>query len=143
MSFLGYQCIKAKWPEHETDIRNIRQRVFIDEFGISPELEWDNQDQGAQYVLIYDDNKAIATGRLLMTGQIGRMAVLPDYRGSGIGALLLQALMELGRADGFDQLWCTAQTSAQGFYQKYGFSAEGEVFTAAGIAHIEMCITLE
>lgn len=78
-----YQCITCRWSEHETDIRSIRKRVFIDELGIAHELEWDDQDTDAEFVLIYDGDKAIATGRLLATGQIGRMAVLSDYRGEG------------------------------------------------------------
>lgn len=138
-----YQCLACRWSEHETDIRNIRQRVFIEELGIAPELEWDDQDRDAQYILIHSKNTAIATGRLLDTGQIGRMAVLPEYRGRGVGSTLLQGLIELGNADGFKQLWCTAQTSAQGFYQKYGFSPEGEVYVAASIPHIKMTLTLK
>lgn len=140
---LHYQCLTSRWSEHETDIRSIRQRVFIDELGIASELEWDNQEDNAQYILIYGDRKPIASGRLLDTGQIGRMAVLPGYRGQGVGTMLLQALVDLGGADGFNQLWCTAQTSAQGFYQKYGFSPEGEVFVAASISHIKMILTLK
>jgi predicted GNAT family N-acyltransferase len=138
-----YQCLICRWSEHETDIRSIRQRVFIDELGIAPELEWDEQDQDAQYVLIFDKSKAIASGRLLATGQIGRMAVLPEYRGQGVGTMLLQALVDLGSAGEFNQLWCTAQTPAQGFYQKYGFSPEGEVFVAADIPHIKMTLILK
>ncbi|HQW86517.1 MAG TPA: GNAT family N-acetyltransferase, partial [Flavobacteriales bacterium] len=61
------------------------------------------------------------------------MAVHPDRRGLGVGALLVvEALNAVRTADG-DLLWCNARTSASGFYTRLGFAVVGEAFELPGI----------
>ena len=84
------------------------------------------------------DGNPIGTGRLLPDGHIGRMAVLREWRGRGVGTALLRALMEEGRKQGFERLILAAQVQAMPFYEKEGFVAEGDVFDDAGIPHRNM-----
>jgi predicted GNAT family N-acyltransferase len=56
------------------------------------------------------------------------MATADTVRGQGVGALLLEAGLELGRASGAEVAWCNARTSALGFYRRHGFTAVGEEF---------------
>lgn len=56
------------------------------------------------------------------------MAVLPDAQRKGVGKVLVEKAILDARAKGVQQMWCTARTSAQGFYEGLGFVVKGEVF---------------
>ena len=109
------------------------------EQGVPPELEMDEQDAHCDHALAYAANgAAVGTGRLLPDGHIGRMAVLREYRGKGVGALLLQALVEQARRRGHAFARLNAQIQAAGFYRRFGFDIAGPEFMEAGIPHVPM-----
>ena len=81
------------------------------------------------------DGRPVGTGRLLPDGHIGRMAVQAAWRGRGVGAALLQALIAEAGRRGMAQLALSAQTHALGFYGRFGFLPEGEVYDEAGLPH--------
>lgn len=135
----GYLIAPADWPGDEAAIRAIREAVFVRELGISADLEWDGLDPGCIHLLAYDmAGKPIATARMQADGHIGRMAVLADWRGRGVGGALLLMLIEIAAAHGLDEVFLNAQTSASGFYHQHGFIAAGDEFESAGIPHIRM-----
>ena len=80
----------------------------------------------------------VQLGRLLPDGQIGRMAVLKDARGSGVGARMLTVLAGAARARGDREAVLSAQTHALDFYRKQGFVEEGAQYLDAGIPHQTM-----
>src|SRR5690554_8175029 len=89
---------KYSWQLAPGHIRDIRQQVFVDEQKVPPELEWDDTDEIADHFLaVLPDNTPVATGRMFTTlddtAHIGRMAVLPDYRGKGLGEVMLRHIM--------------------------------------------------
>ncbi|TSA11143.1 MAG: GNAT family N-acetyltransferase [Betaproteobacteria bacterium] len=127
------------WDDARPDARRIREQVFVREQGVPLELEWDDHDVHCDHALAYsDDGVAIGTGRLLPDGHIGRMAVLSEWRGKGVGALLLLALVEQARMRGHTAAHLNAQIHAAGFYRRYGFEVEGPEFMEAGIPHVAM-----
>jgi predicted GNAT family N-acyltransferase len=125
-------------------VRTIRSRVFIEEQGIPAQLEWDGQDDAAtHFIAETGDGQAIGTARLLASGQIGRMAVLPAQRRYGVGRLLVREILDTARQRGFRELFLHAQLSAAEFYRHCGFQATGEVFDTAGIPHQTMRMTVQ
>ena len=131
------------WTALGPDAASVRTRVFVDEQGIPADLEWDDADRTALHVVAYNGlGQSVATGRLLPaapgTGKVGRMAVVRVLRGARLGHALLQALTDAARLRGDTQLLLHAQRSAEGFYQRAGFEAQGEPFAEVGIAHISM-----
>lgn len=76
------------------------------------------------------------------TGSIGRMAVLPDWRGRGVGGAMLAALLERTRARGIGEVRLYAQADATAFYLRHGFEISGEDFMEAGILHRPMRLLL-
>jgi predicted GNAT family N-acyltransferase len=113
--------------------------VFILEQGVPRELEWDTRDAEAIHLLAEDAaGNPLATARLLPSGQIGRMAVLTQWRKRGIGSRLLQLLLQITREEQFPTPWLNSQTSALGFYLRAGFAVEGGEFIEAGIPHRRM-----
>jgi predicted GNAT family N-acyltransferase len=120
----------------------IRRRVFIEEQRVPEEVELDADDAHAFHALAILDGVAIGCGRMLEHGgsevKIGRMAVLPEFRKTGVGAHILLFLIERARTRGFRKAILHAQLTAEGFYLKEGFSPVGDVFDEAGIAHRKM-----
>jgi predicted GNAT family N-acyltransferase len=113
--------------------------VFVREQGVPPELEMDDQDAHCDHALAYaEDGPAVATGRLLPDGHVGRMAVLKEWRSRGVGALVLRALVDLARQRRHESVRLNAQANAAGFYRRYGFEVSGPEFMEAGIPHLPM-----
>jgi YbgC/YbaW family acyl-CoA thioester hydrolase len=134
---------QGSWDAMRDASAPIRQQVFIDEQRIPPELEWDDADATSVHaVAVNRMGRPLATGRLLRhapgVARIGRLAVLPMLRGSGVGRQLLEHLMQAARERGDTEAVLDAQTSAMAFYARAGFTPRGEVFDDAGIPHIEM-----
>lgn len=135
---------RVDWRAAHRELRAIRSAVFVIEQHVPEQLEWDGIDDSCGHVLARTpDGAAIGTGRLLPDGHIGRMAVLAPWRGRGVGGALLQALITLAQERGFHKLELYAQTHALGFYERYGFRAEGAEFIEAGIPHFRMVRILE
>ncbi|MFN3576276.1 MAG: GNAT family N-acetyltransferase, partial [Tabrizicola sp.] len=120
----------------------LRRVVFIEEQGVSEEDELDGLDGRAIHLLAWDGECPVGTARLLVkgsAGKIGRVCVLPEARGLGLGAALIRsALQELGRMPGVTEACLDAQSHATGFYEKLGFQVEGDEFLDAGIPHRHM-----
>lgn len=129
---------EVNWQTTAALISVVRRQVFIIEQGVPEELEWDGEDADAIHVLAQLDNKPIATGRLLRSGHIGRMAVLQPYRGFGIGSKILKQLLVLAAQHHLRYVILHAQLQAKAFYLKHDFHCVGEVFEDAGIPHIRM-----
>ncbi|RMG30054.1 MAG: GNAT family N-acetyltransferase [Gammaproteobacteria bacterium] len=135
----GFVVARADWTKDEAAIRRIREAVFVEEQGIPPELEWDGADEECAHFLAYAlDGTPIATARLTQEGQIGRMAVLPEWRGRGVGSALLVELMALAEALGLEMVFLNAQCGSAAFYHRHGFLPHGEPFEVAGLLHVRL-----
>lgn len=120
----------------------LRKIVFIDEQGVSIEDEIDGLDDQAIHLLAKVNGRPVGTARLLIdgeTGKIGRVCVLQDARGLGLGAALICAgVDELRKNNQVRQVKLGAQVHALGFYEKLGFHPVGDVYDDAGIPHRDM-----
>ena len=133
-----------------SDALRVRFAVFVDEQRVPADEEIDEHDRAggdAVHALIYDAaQRPVATGRCFVRSdeavQIGRMAVLAEARGLGLGAQILQALIAQARRRGCIVAVLHAQIHARGFYERVGFVAYGPPFDDAGIPHIAMRRTL-
>ena len=129
----------VRWPQDRARIERVRRAVFIEEQGIPEADEWDDSDPLCWHLLVLGANRdVVGTGRLDPAGKIGRVAVLPQYRGTGAGAAIVSRLVDLAAAQGLTQVYLNAQASALGFYERLGFRAEGPEFDEVGIPHRRM-----
>lgn len=118
---------------------SVREDVFILEQGVPLDLDRDDHDARCMHVLARAlDGTAIGTGRMTPDGQIGRMAVLRDWREHGVGTMLLHALLDLARTRKFGAVTMHAQRDAVPFYLHHGFDEDGDEFEEAGIPHVRM-----
>lgn len=126
----------GSWESLRADAQAIRYQVFVLGQNIPVELEWDEMDALSVHAVAYDEyGHPVGTARLLPDHHIGRMAVVEQARGQGIGSRLLRAMMEAARQRGATEVRLNAQVSAMPFYRKHGFAEEGHVFDDAGIPH--------
>jgi YbgC/YbaW family acyl-CoA thioester hydrolase len=135
------------WDELGREAGHIRTAVFVEEQKIPAELEWDAADSNAVHVVAFNRfGMALATGRWIEAApgvaKIGRMAVVPALRGSGVGRAVLQALLHSARANDKTEALLHAQASAVPFYLSAGFGAHGPTFDEAGIVHQAMARAL-
>lgn len=140
---MDVHVLPVDWSTHRDALRRVREVVFIDEQRVPRELEWDGEDDTAShFIALTEAGQAVGCARLLPSGQIGRMAVLPPYRGTGLGRRLLEAAIDEAKRQGFHRVHLHAQTQALEFYRKSGFLPEGGEFMEAGIAHQSMALEL-
>ena len=84
----------VSWQQAEVSLRQIREQVFMQEQSVPAELEWDGLDAEAKHLLLNIGQQPVACARLLPTQHLGRMAVLPEWRGKGLGRRLMQCAID-------------------------------------------------
>jgi len=134
------------WQEAYQEAYRIREKVFIQEQGVPEEMELDGLDPTSKHALAYQGKLCVGTGRLVHLdnhhAQIGRMAVLSDFRNQGVGKAILRHLIALAQAEGVLTLMLHSQVSVIPFYAKLGFIAQGPTYEEAGIPHRNMMLLL-
>lgn len=126
----GYLCSEA---------RMIREKVFVGEQGFKD--EFDDIDGYAKVLVFYCGGVPAGVCRYFKDGNvyhIGRIAVLPEYRGSGLGSDIVRAAEREIIAEGGSEAVLSAQKRAEGFYRKLGYAPEGEPYYEEYCEHILM-----
>ena len=140
---MNYTLKSTRWNKDKTALASIRKKVFIEEQKVPEELEWDEFDELCIHVLVTNhQNNPIATGRIKPDGHIGRMAVLKEYRNTGIGTAILKELIKSAhnnhQGKHLTKVYLHAQTTAIPFYEKQGFISCSDEFMDANIPHKTM-----
>jgi predicted GNAT family N-acyltransferase len=121
----------------------IRLRVFVREQGVPKEIEMDRDDKRAFHFLAFAGNQAVGTARVVMrhrSAKIGRMAVLKNRRGRGVGRRLLRHAVLTAKKQRAQKIYLHAQVPVIGFYEAMAFRCVGAVFKEAGIPHRKMVL---
>jgi predicted GNAT family N-acyltransferase len=133
----------VKWLDGLSQLKNIREKVFIQEQKVTPQLEWDGMDEKAIHFLVFNDNAAIGCARAIVIKdhmQLGRMAVLKEYRGQGIGSALIEKAMTTAKLNQLSAIYISAQCHAIDFYKKFGFEVTSDIYLDAEIPHRDMTL---
>jgi predicted GNAT family N-acyltransferase len=128
-------------PEYLAAV-NIRKEVFVIEQQIPEELEVDQYEKNCEHFLTIVDGIPAATGRFRIkdnTIKFERIACLKSYRGTGVGRNLMQKMVEHALKN-YPKLtpYLHSQTIAVPFYEKLGWTSEGDVFYEANLPHLAM-----
>lgn len=138
-----FRVQSGHWDKLEQDAKFIRKQVFIIEQNIPEEEEWDDQDMISDHFVVYDQDQPIATARLLQNNSVGRVAVLKAYRGQGIGRMIMLEIIRQVHQQDRKFLHLSSQVHAISFYEKLGFSIQGDAYDECGIPHIKMQLVIE
>ena len=136
---MKYRLFINTLPKEAIDIR---YQVFTLEQGFAQEVDLDERDSESIHILVYDNNKAIATGRMFKesddTYHIGRIAVLKNYRGLKIGSLILEVFEKKAKELGAKNVVLGSQIDKTEFYIKNGYQKYGDIFDDANYPHVMM-----
>ena len=132
----------VSWREAENELRHVREIVFIVEQLVAPDFEWDELDAMAVHLLATVNKQPVACLRIIDFKKIGRMAVLKEWRGIGLGAAILLEAVAICKAHGSKHIALSAQTHAIGFYQQAGFAVTSDVYQDVHIPHVDMQLDL-
>lgn len=147
--FVIRQFTQESRPQWFAEAMTIRNVVFVGEQAVPPEEEHDSYDETALHWLAFtaDTETPVATARMLPyqeacqmrpVAKVGRVAVIKQYRSTGLGRLLMEKIIADAIEEGFEQMILDSQTRVLPFYQKLGFTAEGDEFLDANIPHFRM-----
>ena len=134
------QATKQRELSHAFRIRSI---VFVEEQHVPAIEEIDVLDEHTPLYVAYVAGEPVATARLIVVDdelvKVGRVAVLKQHRGQGIGQEMMRQLMTIIK----DEMKQTkvklgAQCQVIPFYETLGFEAYGPVFLDANIEHRDM-----
>ncbi len=135
---LNFKITKGK--NDFKDIEFIRQTVFIDEQKFID--EFDDIDNTAYHVVGYKSDKPIVCARFFRDGNneyyIGRIAVLKEFRGKGLGSEIVEFCENEIKKLGEKSVSLSAQLRASDFYKKMNFNTTGEVYMDEHVEHIKM-----
>jgi len=97
-----------------------------------------HEPPGVHAVAAFDRDEVVAVGFVCPDGKPGEwrvrgMATAPEQRGRGIGAAILDTLVEHARSQGATRVWCNARTPALRLYERAGFERESGEFEIPGI----------
>jgi predicted GNAT family N-acyltransferase len=135
----SFEVRPASWQRDGESLQAVRRCVFVEEQGVPEQEEWDAADLTAMHVLaVARNSEPVGTGRLESCGKIGRVAVMREWRGMGVGGEIMRRLVNQATELGFEAVYLHAQATAAGFYGRLGFRAEGPVFDEVGIPHVRM-----
>ncbi|WP_052455805.1 GNAT family N-acetyltransferase [Bhargavaea cecembensis] len=137
----------ASTDREREDAFAVRRTVFVEEQRVPLHIELDELDETAVHFIAYDGEQPIAAGRIRDvgegTGKVERVCVLPEYRGQRLGQRMMVMLEEHARGAGLSKIRLNAQSHAQDFYKKIGYTVTSPEFLDAGIPHRAMEKSLE
>lgn len=141
--------MKAVWYEAGEafeESKAIRLAVFVEEQGYTEEEEFDDVDLSVPHLVLFDEDKPVATGRLILqedgTAKLGRIAVLKSYRGQHLGAKVVEELLARAKESGAKRAYVSAQEYAVPFYNRFGFKEYGKAYLDGPIPHMDMDMPL-
>ena len=123
-------------------ILKIRQEVFVIEQKCNY-LDADNLDQYSKHLIGFKDEKIVAYMRIVDSNKLyeyvsfGRILVVKEYRGMGLGIDLMNQALHMISIPG-DSIIMSAQSYLIDFYKKFDFNTIGEEYLEDNIPHVKM-----
>lgn len=134
--------VKVSASEDPGEALDVRRAVFIREQDVSEAVEFDDRDEEARHFLARVDSDPAGTARVRLierdTAKVERVAVLSEYRDSGVGKRVMEAAHEYARDEDRSRAVVHAQRRVKKFYESLGYEYVGEVEDETGIPHVKM-----
>jgi len=107
------------------------------QYHISLRDEFDEHDcEGTRYIVMLDDGYPVATCRFYETGKdtviLGRVVVLPEYRGQKLGSRTVSEAEKWIKELGYKEIVIDSRVEVQDFYTKLGYSLTDEHVNMSG-----------
>jgi len=119
--------VSTKWfkgAENSENYLSIRKSVFCDELNMDCESISDIYDAFSFNVVLYEDDKAVGTGRLVFKDGkylIDKICVLSEFRGNSFGELIIRMLVRKVATIGADKTHSVINKKYKKLFEKIGF----------------------
>lgn len=141
VEIVGFDALTASMLHN---ILKLRFDVFVlEQKSLYPEI--DGADPVALHLIVRDGGEICGTLRILDLAapggpvKIGRVAVHPDQRGTGLGRQMMQAaLAHIDRQAPGRPVSLGAQCQLESFYASFGFKRCSDIYDDGGIDHVDM-----
>ncbi|WP_085297297.1 GNAT family N-acetyltransferase [Cognaticolwellia mytili] len=142
---MSYTVSRVQWEQAAPLLKNVREQVFVCEWRIPKNVEFDQKDRYAFHVLACKDisQEPIGTGRILSTGEISRVAVLKSCRKDEVDKVILQALFTIAREMSLKEIFIYSPLDSIAYFRKFNFNTAGAVFMEAGLPKQKMICPLD
>jgi predicted GNAT family N-acyltransferase len=142
---MSFSVSRVKWEQAVSLLKDVREKVFICEWRIPRKIEFDRKDPYAFHVLVCDDitQEPVATGRILSTGEISRIAVLMAFRKRNIDRHVMKGLLAIARDINLDEVFIYSPLDDVEYFRKFNFTSAGAVFMEAGMPRQRMACSVE
>jgi predicted GNAT family N-acyltransferase len=144
VSIMQIKCFPVTTEEEMQACLAIRHAVFVEEQNVPENEERDGQDDIASHFCVRAGGRVIGTCRIRFIGsavKIERVAILKDFRGMGVGAVLMRyILQEVGKTGDIQLFKLSSQAQAVPFYERLGFKTRGHEYLDAGMPHYDMVL---
>ena len=152
----GRPALRALWCDFaDLDIYRLHAllRLRVDVFVVEQECaypEIDGRDPDALHLLVEEEESGNLAACLRLFAplpppegdghcHLGRIVTAPAWRGTGLGATLLElGIAECSRAFPQADIHLAAQAHLREFYARFGFMTVSDVYDEDGIPHIDM-----
>ncbi|MBL4911005.1 MAG: GNAT family N-acetyltransferase [Alteromonadaceae bacterium] len=137
---MSLSVCRVEWDLAAPLLRNIREKVFICEWRIPKKIEFDRHDRKAFHMLVCDDvsQEPIATGRILPSGEISRIAVLQSHRKQAVDKIVLQGLLKIAQELELKEVFINSPLDYVEHFRTRDFYPLGAVFMEAGMPRQRM-----
>ena len=142
---MSFSVSRVQWEQAAPLLKNVREKVFICEWRIPKKVEFDNKDRHAIHILVCDDltQEPVATGRILSTGEISRIAVLMSYRSQDVVQKVMQGLLAIAKDLKLDEVFMYSPLESVEYFRKFHFVTAGAVFMEAGMPRQRMACNVD
>lgn len=122
----------------------LRDSVLYEPFGIDPGDRDEASAREGVHAVVIEGERVAGYGRLVPSEagwRLRQVAVDPSMQGSGIGTLVVRALLRQAARSGEHRIWLAAREPAVGFYEALGFAVVEEDYpTPTGMRHVRMVL---
>lgn len=137
-----FHLVRVTRPDHLAMAKDLRHRIFVEEQAIPAELDADGYDHHSMHVLVFADGEPVATGRWREEPEtwadLSRIAVAPEFRGHGLGGIVVEGLLAWAEEAGMQRAWLEPHAHLEAFYKRLGFERAGDNTEVAGYTLLRM-----
>jgi predicted GNAT family N-acyltransferase len=128
------QLEQHDWLSIAQKAKQIRHLVFVNEWRIPEEIEFDCIDIKSDHVILFEDGQPVATGRICPDGYISRVAVIPKMRKTNAADRVFQALIDIAVQKKLPTITVSSTIEHSEQFKQAGYQASGKVYMEAGVA---------
>lgn len=131
---MPYRLNVVKWQQAKNDLKFVREKVFVYERRIPPDIEFDKNDLVADHILVTDEKSCepIATGRITQDGEISRICVVKSKRKTPIGKQIINELIKIAHKNNVNEVFINSALDAVDYFTRHNFKPKGTVYMEGG-----------